>query len=79
MCKHLLPDDGGSPSASELATETAKLLKYAQCMRSHGIASFPDPIVNPNQIGFSLKGIDPASPQFERAQQACRSLGVGAR
>jgi hypothetical protein len=76
-CKHLLPDDGGRPSASELAEETTKLLKYAQCMQNHGITNFPDPIVNPHQIGFSLNGIDPSSPQFQRAQQACKSLGIG--
>ena len=76
-CKHLLPDDGGRPTASQLAAETTKLLEFTRCMRTHGITNFPDPVVTPNEIGFSLSGIDPTSPQFQRAQQACRSLGVG--
>lgn len=75
-CKHLLPDDGGPPTAAQTAAETAKLLKYAQCMRAHGVPSFPDPIVNSHEIGFNVsEGVDPNSPQFEAAQKACRLLG----
>lgn len=76
-CKHLLPDDGGAPTPAQLATETAKLLQYAKCMRAHGEPNFPDPTVSPNQFGFSLKGIDPQSTQFQAAQQACKALSPG--
>ncbi len=76
-CKHLLPFDGGAPSAAQTAQITAQLLKYANCMRTHGEANFPDPTVRPGQIGFSLKGVDPNSPQFAAAQKACRSLSPG--
>jgi hypothetical protein len=73
-CKHLLPDNGGLPTAAQTAAETAKLLQYAQCMRAHGVPNFPDPIVKPNQFGFNISGVDPNSPQFQSAQKACRSL-----
>jgi hypothetical protein len=76
-CKHLLPDDGGPPTAAQIAAETARLLKYAQCMRAHGEVNFPDPIVKPNAFGFSLNGIDPNSAQFKTAQKACASLAPG--
>jgi hypothetical protein len=37
-------------------------------MRSHGVPNFPDP-------GASLpSGVNPQSPAFQAAQQACRQL-----
>jgi hypothetical protein len=61
-------------------------LQYSQCMRSHGIANFPDPKVtgnnvqiqigNPNQPGGG--GIDPNSPQFQAAQTACQGIMASA-
>jgi hypothetical protein len=75
-CKHLLPDDGGPPTAAQTAAETAKLLKYAECMRAHGVPNFPDPIVSSTAFGFRLgNGIDPNSSQFKAANRACQSLG----
>jgi hypothetical protein len=54
------------------------LLKLARCMRAHGITSFPDPIDNPDFIGFKVPaGVDPHSPQFQAAQQACRAYAPG--
>ncbi|MGP8206914.1 MAG: hypothetical protein ACLQVK_12840 [Acidimicrobiales bacterium] len=56
----------------------AQALKYAKCMRSHGLSDFPDPSVMPNGgIGFSLQGgpgsdLNPSSPQFQSAKQACQ-------
>jgi hypothetical protein len=81
-CKHLLPFGGGPPSAAQTAQITAKLLKYANCMRAHGEPGFPDPTVKTSgggiQIGFRLStGVDPNSPQFQEAQKACRSLSPG--
>jgi hypothetical protein len=53
---------------------------YAGCMRSHGVPGFPDPTPGPNGGGgFEIRGgpgtgLDPNSPAFAAAQQACRSL-----
>lgn len=65
----------------------AQLLKYAACMRTHGVPDFPDPTEQGGGIGFSITGstrtgrngststgIDPNSPQYKAAQQACQSL-----
>jgi hypothetical protein len=59
------------PSGSAVLTPQVKtsLLKFAQCMRSHGVPSFPDP-GSPAKPG----AIDPTSPQFQRATQSCKSL-----
>jgi hypothetical protein len=51
-------------------------LAYARCMRSHGVPSFPDP----SSTGASTPGnLDPSSPQFQAASQACRSLQPAGR
>ena len=48
--------------------------KFAACMRAHGVSSFPDPnSQGAIQIGPS-SGIDPSSPKFRAAQQACQKL-----
>jgi hypothetical protein len=49
------------------------LLRYARCMREHGVADFPDP----DAQGFfraPAGATDPNSPVFKRAMQACRQL-----
>jgi hypothetical protein len=53
------------------------LVAFSACMRSHGLPKFPDPEVvgNGMRLNFgSENGIDPNSPQFKNAQQACRKL-----
>ncbi len=50
-------------------------LKFANCMRSHGVPNFPDP--GPSgllEIGPG-SGINPQSPAFQSAQQACSRFG----
>jgi hypothetical protein len=64
-----------SQSASNLA---ASGIKFADCMRSHGVPNFPDPSTSGG--GFTIKigsGINPASPSFRAAQIACRKLLPG--
>jgi hypothetical protein len=59
----------------------AKLLAYTNCMRSHGIADFPDPSTGPNGQGggFSISAgpgsdLNPQAPTFEAATKACQHL-----
>lgn len=47
-------------------------LKYAQCMRSHGLADFPDPSSDGSFQFGSSSGINPASSQFQAASSSCR-------
>jgi len=56
----------------------AKLVEFAQCMRSHGIKNFPDPVNG----AFSFSGVgpdsvDPSSPAFQAAKAACIHLVPG--
>jgi hypothetical protein len=76
-CKRDLPQLAPQTSA-EKATANAEALKYATCMRSNGVSSFPDPngqgLI---QINNATGSLDPNSPQFQKAASACKSLENG--
>lgn len=75
-CKSLQPSGvQNNPGAN--AQMQAKALQFAQCMRSHGVPNFPDPVFSAGRTQLQLKNIDPNSPAFKRAQQACGSLLPG--
>jgi len=69
------PSAGGSPG-SLLATFD----KYAACMRAHGVADFPDPIVQQTAGGDSVKVVVAApagpsqTPTYNAAAGACKHL-----
>lgn len=66
-CGHLLP--GGGAPAPISPRELAQDLEYADCMRSHGVPSFPDP---GHDGVFTLpSGLDQQAPLFQRATRAC--------
>jgi hypothetical protein len=54
----------------------AAALDYSRCMRSHGVAGFPDPkqVGDSIQISGARSGTSPASRSFVAAQQNCRHL-----
>jgi len=67
---------GSSSKPSGSASSTyPQNIKYADCMRSHGVPNFPDPVDG----GFPLRtsGINESSPAFLSAQKACASLQPG--
>lgn len=79
-CRHLVP---GGPSFSQLEQKMQQeqqrqdqllplLLKYSQCMRSHGVPNFP----SPGQSAASPHGAPPDvnSPQYLAAAGACQHL-----
>lgn len=67
-CAVLLAACGSTkPNGHQAAFEAG--LKFAKCMRAHGVTDFPDPS---SGGGIQLAaGIDPASPSFQAAQKAC--------
>jgi hypothetical protein len=78
-CRHLLPN-GGQPTAAQQAQAMAQALKFSQCMRAHGIPDFPDPQSGPGG-GIAIRihsspgsDLNPQSPRFQAAQQACQGL-----
>jgi hypothetical protein len=67
---------GGSPSAGPAAHPTAyqRELAYAQCMRAHGLPSFPDPQSNGAFNSTRANGSDFTGPRFLAANKACAHL-----
>lgn len=76
---------GGPSKARSSPTESgssgslqSELVKYAACMRSNGIADFPDPTPQPNGLpGFSIHAsgnsdLSPQSPKYESATRRCK-------
>jgi hypothetical protein len=76
-CQHLMPK-APPLTASQQQKITAQALKFVACMRAHGLSAFPDPTVNSSGIEMQLPtGLQPNSPVFRAAQQACKKLMPG--
>lgn len=65
-CSRDLPGGGASAKPSENIGDE---IEFANCMRSHGITDFPDPMPGG---GFDIPG-NTNSPQFEAADSACQA------
>ena len=70
-CGHLLPNGGRSPDQAERQRVKAESLQFAQCVRAHGVSSFPDPGSDGRIPDPAIVGIDQGSPRFEAANRAC--------
>jgi hypothetical protein len=83
-CKRYLPNGGQPPVTSPGARAAA--LRFAKCMRTHGVPDFPDPLTSvPSSIpagavaiislrgmAFELgSGLNPRSPAFQQAASDC--------
>ncbi len=79
-CKSLLPAGGlqRAPTAAQKEENLVLMLRWAKCIRAHGVPNFPDPTSQGLRISPS-SGIDLNAPAFLTAQKACQkdSLTVG--
>jgi hypothetical protein len=64
---------GGSPTAGG-SSNSAVPLAYSQCMRSHGIANFPDPGGNGQISKEKIIQLQVSGPRLQAAQSACIHL-----
>ena len=81
-CNHLLPSHGGSSveSAQQQRTRLADELSFARCMRSHGVARFPDPTAQ-GELSVEMvqaRGIDVHSPTVLHVVNTCLPASHGA-
>jgi hypothetical protein len=81
-CQSLWPYQALTPAQQQ--QELTDDLKFAQCMRSHGVPTLPDPVATNGQVEFvistSKTGINPHSPQILAKARACQHvLPAGAR
>jgi hypothetical protein len=65
---------GVAPNPGQQAQQLAANVKYAKCMRSHGLPDFPDPGTDGF---FDLQNINVNSSQVLAANKACASGGDG--
>jgi hypothetical protein len=75
-CKSLEP----TPPAGQRKKMYGALLKFAQCMRKHGVAKFPDPQPDGSLRIEARKGdvtMDPNGSVFRNAQHACQHFMPG--
>jgi hypothetical protein len=82
-CERLLPAGGSGPSSRQLAEALQLALRYARCIRAHGVPGFPDPKTNAERNGlefdFDRAHVNQDSPRFKAAERACIALGRGAK
>lgn len=72
----------GSGQTNTNASNAALLVKYSDCMRSHGVTDFPDPSTNETPNSFGVDGynfdlptnLNTKSPVYESANKACEHL-----
>jgi hypothetical protein len=70
VCHNLLPD-GGRP-AGGAQNQQAQDVTFADCMRAHGVASFPDA---DRDGALTLPAtLNEQAQQFEHASYACTSV-----
>ncbi len=71
-CQKYMPGHtAASPSQQEQAQQRASGLKFARCMRSHGVPNYPDPKYYNGGQQVYLPGINPYAPAFQTAAKAC--------
>jgi hypothetical protein len=85
-CQRFTPTSGlgHGPSPAQVAQAQAQALKFSQCMRTHGLADFPDPVFHSSSGGISISikagpgsDLSPNSPAFQAAQTQCQKLLPG--
>lgn len=72
-CARLSPGEQQNPVLT--GQQQQDYLRAANCMRSHGIASFPDPTFPGGRLNLSIpSSIDTNSRQFNQAARTCTRL-----
>jgi hypothetical protein len=91
-CFKLFPG-GGPGGAGNSEARKEQLFKLAQCMRAHGLSSFPDPTSSPPSGGppggglafgspgafLAVPGTMLQSPAFKQAASSCGFPSLGGR
>jgi hypothetical protein len=70
-CRQYLPNGGRAPDRAEQQAVAQTSVKFARCVRAHGVRNFPDPAADGRIPDPASVGIDQGSRQFEAANTAC--------
>lgn len=75
-CQKYMPSGGANRGKPDPQMQQ-KALRYSKCMRDHGLTDFPDPKFDNGGANLQINGspdLDPNSPKFQAAQQACAPI-----
>jgi hypothetical protein len=72
-CQQYMPNGGDAP---DTPPDNSAMLAFAQCMRENGLPDFPDPPAGGGNMGVTTD-VDPDSPEFRAAFEACREILSG--
>lgn len=75
-CVHLLPN-GGQQTQAQILADQRNAVRFAGCMRSHGVPNWPDPTIRPDgapQFNAPAAGVDLSSRLVMATAQKCQSL-----
>ena len=73
------PSSAGPPTQPQMQQSQQDAVRFARCMRSHGVPNFPDP-TSPQEFKLSLSPSSAGnaqSPAFQSAETACQHLLPG--
>jgi hypothetical protein len=79
-CQHLLPNGGSAPDQAVVQQELSGMRSFSQCMRSHGVPNWPDPIVDSqgrpvfDLAGAGISRAESQSPQLMATTRDCGHL-----
>jgi hypothetical protein len=73
-CKSLAP---APPTPGQSSDFMAQALKFSGRMRKNGVPNFPDPTEKGSTVAMTITGVNPGTPQFQKAMRACQSLLPG--
>jgi hypothetical protein len=74
LCDKLGHNPQGQLTAARQQQLLSQGLKFAMCMRQHGLPGFPDPTAPPGGgISFNVPSNVSQSPQFQTSMKICRS------
>jgi hypothetical protein len=75
-CERLWPNQ--APTQAQLQQQLTDDVKFAQCMRSHGVPNLPDPTISDGRVVFvisvSRDGFDPHSPRILAKARECQHV-----
>jgi hypothetical protein len=67
-------DSGGAPTVAQGQQMEQAAVRFADCMRSHGVPDFPDPATSPREF---KNAFETKSPAFHGAETTCGHLLPG--
>jgi hypothetical protein len=72
-CRRLLPNGGSqTPPGGNTVQQQSQDVRFAACMRSHGVPGFPDP--GRDGVFTLAAGINEQAPAFLDATRKCRAV-----